>query len=165
MPGCCVSPESGVGGPSKYHASKYNTSTASQWASQWVAIVSASAYLARVCVWFRRCLCYRAWAAHCAARVGNVRAIPALSGFVAVSRSQVLCRRSRGSRGTIDSHRTHVRIESVSVYLALRRGGASVRVYLPDLVVCSVVACAAGAELFACAATAESGQAMELTRN
>jgi hypothetical protein len=49
----------------------------------------------------------------------------------------------------LDSHRTHVRIESVSVYLALRSGGlgASVRVWLPVFVFVCVDACAAGPEL------------------
>ena len=64
--------------------------------------------------------------------------------------SQVLCRRSRGSRGTIDSH-THVRIESVSSVpgLAERRTRGLSPCVAACFCVCSVDACAAGPELFA----------------
>jgi hypothetical protein len=87
-----------VGGPSnKHHASKYNTSTASQF-------------------------------------MGRIVCGPAC--------------RSRGSCGTIDSHGTHVRILSVSV-LALRSGDTRGLSLCVSACVCSVVACAAGPELFA----------------
>jgi len=74
------------------------------------------------------------WAVRCAARAraGSVRAIVrAFSGswrpsVLVVSGPLVLCWRSRGSRGTIDSHsRTHVRIYSPSQVRVRSRGFSS----------------------------------------